>query len=194
MGNDDEKTLPKAHLDRKRGGESNGRISRVAFSPRDIEQIEKLAGIGLNEEQISWVIGVSESTLQRHIRKERDLYEKGKLKGPSVYVAIRKGRSSGDAQLAKTLYEMAIGRPGIPANPKTETPAIPAIPPNPSILMFLARTRLKWEPTQEVNMNNKTVIFETQMGKDGVIRQQELEEERDGAKVIEMPVAGKGSR
>lgn len=167
---DDGKTLPPIQRAKKNPGGS-GTAKRIRLAPRDLEQIEKMAAIGLPLGQIAWLIGISETTLDRLLKKDREAVELGKAKPDNAWAIFLRGRARGDAELAKVCFEVAT---------KDK---------NASMLQFLAKCRLRWtEPAQEHKVE-QTVIFETQVGKDGVIRQQQLDAFQDGGHVIELPTA-----
>jgi len=64
----------------------------------DLKQVEKLGGLGLTDEEISWVLGVSVSTL--------NLY---KQKHPEFSEAIKKGKIVADQKVVEGLYKRATG-------------------------------------------------------------------------------------
>ena len=78
------------------GGGSPENPNRWEPSERDIQQIEFLAGTGLNGEEIADVIGVSYATL----RRRKDEIEQLEL-------AIKRGRSRGKTLVVNKLFEMA---------------------------------------------------------------------------------------
>lgn len=171
MKDDDQKTLSKSQLDKKQRRNVGGRSGRIVFTPDQVQQIEKLAAIGMSDEQIAWVMGVGESTLQLKVRADQEKHASGKAKSDNVYVAMKRGRSKGDALLAQTAFDMATKDKNV------------------SMVIFLAKTRLRWaEPAQDINVRN-TVIFETQIGKDGVIRQQVMDADWDESNVVKLPKA-----
>jgi len=64
----------------------------------DLVQIEKLAGMGLTEEQIASVIDVHRDTLNEY-----------KKKYPEFSDTIKKGKEKADLQIVKSLYQRAMG-------------------------------------------------------------------------------------
>lgn len=69
----------------------------VQISDRDLEQIEMLAGIGVNEANIAMVMGFSQKTLQRR-----------KKDSERVRQAIELGKAKAEAKVAQSLYNLAV--------------------------------------------------------------------------------------
>jgi IS30 family transposase len=63
---------------------------------RELEQVEKLSGLGMSVRQIGYVIGVSKSTMERRIKDQPELAE-----------ALEKGRAMAIANVSKTAYQLA---------------------------------------------------------------------------------------
>ena len=66
------------------------------FTAREINQIESMAGLGMNVEQMAHVIGVSKATFDRRQAAQ-----------PAVHDAISKGRALASMCVRKTAYQMA---------------------------------------------------------------------------------------
>lgn len=64
---------------------------------KELEQVEKLSGLGMNIKQIGYVIGVSKSTMERRIKDQ-----------PEVAEAVEKGRAMALANVTKSAYQQAI--------------------------------------------------------------------------------------
>jgi hypothetical protein len=64
---------------------------------KELQQVEKLAGLGLNMKQIAHIIGVCKKTLERRMQDQ-----------PEVAVAVEKGRALAIAKVSKTAYELAL--------------------------------------------------------------------------------------
>ena len=63
----------------------------------DLRQVESLAALGLTDEDIALVLGIGERTLERY-KKEPDFWH-----------ALKTGKIKADSQVAKKLYEKAMG-------------------------------------------------------------------------------------
>jgi hypothetical protein len=64
----------------------------------DLDEVERLASLGLSEIQIGECLGVSRSTVQRN-----------RAEGGAFEAAIKKGRSTGISTVANALHESAVG-------------------------------------------------------------------------------------
>ena len=69
----------------------------IEFTPEDLKKIEHMAGLGLNLNQISHVMGISETTLDRRIAKD-----------PEIKGAILRGRSVASYAVRNTAYKLAV--------------------------------------------------------------------------------------
>ena len=63
---------------------------RVNKTRKHAEQVEKMAGVGMRDEDICLVIGIGESTLKRHYRKN-----------------LKVGRAKANTVIANKAFEMA---------------------------------------------------------------------------------------
>ncbi|MGC8710972.1 MAG: hypothetical protein ACP5RH_01135 [Leptodesmis sp.] len=70
---------------------------KIQLSERDLEQIEVMAGFGLQEDRIARVIGISPKTLQRR-KKEMELLQE----------AIERGRAKAEVAIGRSLYNLAV--------------------------------------------------------------------------------------
>jgi predicted DNA-binding protein (UPF0251 family) len=75
------------------------RSDKITFTKKEISDIEGFAAIGLTQEQICHVLGVSPDTLQRRV-KEGDT---------RITDAILRGKSLAIGNVAKKAYESAMG-------------------------------------------------------------------------------------
>lgn len=64
---------------------------------KELEQVEKLAGLGLNMKQIGYVVGVSKETMERRMKDQ-----------PEVADAVEKGRAMALAAVTKSAFQQAI--------------------------------------------------------------------------------------
>jgi len=69
-------------------------------SEEQLKQIESMAGIGLNYEQISAIFGISSRTFDRRIAENEG--------NNPLNVALRRGRAVAISNVAKAAYNMAI--------------------------------------------------------------------------------------
>lgn len=88
----------------------------------NLAQVERLASIGLTEEQIAQSLGISRSTITR--RKRDD---------DAFGAALKAGRASGVAAVTNALFEAATGEK-----------------PNTSAQIFYLKNRAGWRDKQEV--------------------------------------------
>lgn len=72
------------------------RSDKLLIPDNFYSQLESMAGLGLNGQEISQILGMSVPTFER--RKSED---------PLVTDALRRGRAKARAQVAKTAYQMA---------------------------------------------------------------------------------------
>ena len=87
----------------------------------DLAQVEKLASIGLNEQQIADSLGISQPTLARRKAKYEDFVE-----------ALKRGKAKGIAVVANNLFEQS--KAG-----------------NVSAGIFFMKNRAGWSDKQEIN-------------------------------------------
>lgn len=123
--------MPKKTRDKKPQGRP-----RVELSEKEVEQVEAMAGLGLNLDQISAILGINHRTLDRRIAEDRQAFEDGKLGKHNVFVAIEKGRAKGDVKLSQAAFKMA-----------TEMK-------HPAMTIFLCKVRLGWrEQPERIDMS-----------------------------------------
>lgn len=96
------------------------------FTPKEIQQIETMAGIGLRVVDIAHIFGISVATL----------YKRLKDTGLSSEV-IKRGRKRGISKVAETLYKMAVSGE------------------NPAATFFYLKTRGGWRETQRIEHTGK---------------------------------------
>jgi hypothetical protein len=75
---------------------SGGRPRKV-ITKEQIEQIEKMAGLGLTEEKICLLLGISERTL---LRRKKDHTE--------LLSAMKRGMASAEGTVGTSLYDKAV--------------------------------------------------------------------------------------
>lgn len=103
-----------------------GRPRTVEISTTDIAQIEAMAGLGLNLDQMSNILGMSPRTLDRRIAEDKEKMEAGKPGTSNIYGAIEKGRAKGDLKLTQSAFNMATSGK------------------HPVMTIFLCKVRLGW--------------------------------------------------
>lgn len=90
-------------------------------------------------------------------------------KADNLYLAIQRGRASGDAQLMKVAFEEAVGRE--PRFDRDGKLVMPGRQPNTAVLLHLMKHRLgQGDTAADTHRLQNSIIFETQIGEDGVIR------------------------
>lgn len=93
------------------------------------DQIEKLAGVGLNLQQIAQVLDVSDETIRKRMHES-----------PEIALALKKGRAKAYANVAKTAYELATSG--------TE----------PAMTMFWLKCQAKWREREPETVNLSLVL------------------------------------
>ena len=88
----------------------------------NLAEVERLASIGLTEEQIAESLGISRSTITRR-KRDDDAFD----------AALKAGRASGVAAVTNALFEAATGEK-----------------PNTSAQIFYLKNRAGWRDKQEV--------------------------------------------
>ena len=93
----------------------------------DLKQVEKLAAIGLNEQQIADSLGISVDTLGNRKKESSDFSD-----------ALKRGKSKGIAQVANNLFEQS--KAG-----------------NVSAGIFFMKNRAGWTDKQEIQQETNVV-------------------------------------
>lgn len=103
---------------------------RKRWLPTDaeLEQVEKLASIGITEEMIADYLGVSVSTFQAAWKKNRS----------GLRQRISKGRARAGAVVANKAFQMASSGE------------------NTTMTIFWLKTRLRWKETSSLEIEDKT--------------------------------------
>ena len=79
---------------------------RIRITKKNIEDIERLAGLGLNQEAISEFIGFSERTLRRRLNEDERVlaaYKKGRARGHE-YAANCLRRAMAEGEVAAIIF------------------------------------------------------------------------------------------
>lgn len=92
---------------------------KIKLTDTQLEQIEKMAGYGLNMTQIAALLGMSKDTIERRANED-----------PAISAAIEKGRAEAIHKVAESAYKQAVSG------------ACPAM------TMFYLKCRAKWKETQ----------------------------------------------
>jgi hypothetical protein len=107
---------------KKEGGMSKnltvGRPKKLSFTKEDLDEIEHMAGIGLNLEQIAAIYGRSHRTFQKYFKEM-----------PELHAAIERGRANTNKKVTNVAYQMAISGQ------------------HPSMTMFWLKCRARWKET-----------------------------------------------
>ncbi len=143
-------------------------MRRLRLTMREIEQVRKMAAVGLKPTVMAYVLGLSSQGLRDLLKRDRDLIRAGKKPKPeNLYVAMQVGRSMGDAQLMQVAFEVATKDRNV------------------TMLLHLLRTRLGQvdggDAKKKPGDAPLSIIFETQIGDNGTIRASE--------KPLELPPA-----
>ena len=91
----------------------------------NLAEVERLASIGLTEEQIAESLGISRSTITRR-KRDDDAFD----------AALKAGRASGVAAVTNALFEAATGEK-----------------PNTSAQIFYLKNRAGWRDKQDIEAN-----------------------------------------
>ena len=102
----------------------------------DIDEVEKLASIGLNEQQIADYIGISTDTMGRRKVDDKNFAE-----------CINRGKAKGIATVAKNLFQQSADG-------------------NVSAGIFFMKNRAGWKDKQEVENTAKVTIIEMEHDED----------------------------
>lgn len=113
-----------------------------AYTPRNVEPTDQdkkivysYAAYGATNEDIAAILGMDNKTLTKRFPEE-----------------LLSGRATAKNTIAQRLYNIAIGKDAI-IHPDTKEVIAPAIKPNLSALIFLAKTRLGWKETAVLEQN-----------------------------------------
>lgn len=101
---------------------------------QDYKIVYSYAAYGATNEDIAAILGIDNKTVTKYFEEE-----------------LRSGRATAKNTIANRLYNIAIGKDAV-INELGEVIA-PAIKPNLSALIFLAKTRLGWKETQIIEQN-----------------------------------------
>ena len=78
---------------------------RITFTEEQLEQIEKLSGLGVSERSIAEVLGGSLSTLARR-KRDSAIFD----------TTLKRGKIKAVAEVSNALFDSATGRNGNPPN------------------------------------------------------------------------------
>ena len=113
------------------------------LTPKEIDSIETMAGLGLTVDKIGAVLGMSKATIERRLKST-----------PEAHEALSKGRAKAENAVASTAYEMAISG---------KCPAM-------TIFFLKCRARWKEDAPPDPDENDQGVtVYETQFGSTPVI-------------------------
>jgi len=130
----DKKTKPK---------NKGGRPKEDVADKVDFEQVEKIAGLGMTDVEIGYILGVTERTVNNWKKDERFLS------------ALKRGKAIANAQLVETFFKRAngytveevtyeaikYGNGTVTKNQKVKT-VVKHIEPNPTCLIFGLKNRM----------------------------------------------------
>lgn len=152
---------------------------RLTLTAQELAQVERLAIVGLRPRTIAFVLGIAPSTLRAALRRDKEAAKAGrKVKADNLYLAIQRGRARGDTELMKVAFELARGEP--PVLDSDGRVVREGKAPNVQVLLHLLKSRLGLDGGGSAAAGHGgelpaagAVIFETQIGVDGVVRQTE---------------------
>ena len=118
-----------------------------------LDQVEKLAGLGLIDTEVAYLLDISEVTLKNYKNKNHASYLPGFLS------ALKKGKLKSDKEVAKSLFERACGysceetKVFCNDGELIEAKVIKHYPPDPTSMIFWLKNRRKdlWRDKTEVD-------------------------------------------
>lgn len=122
-----------------------------AFSDKELDQIEKMASLGLNLDKIALIMGKSRRTLYNMMERDRKAYELGECGDKNLCVRVERGRAKADLKLASMAYELATSGK------------------HPVMTIFMCKSRLKWSEgeSQEDKKTRGPVVYRVEMDRTG---------------------------
>lgn len=151
---------------------------RLVFDASQINQIEKMAIVGLKPRLVAWILGLRPGQFRDAIRRDREQARAGRPGERNAYLAIQRGRAQGDAELLKVAFDLARGAPA--RLDQAGNVLVPARLPNVAVLLHLLKSRCGLDGGSGAGNGGDlaglptAIIFETQIGDDGVVRRAEL--------------------
>ena len=126
------------------------KLSKIKF---DVKRVEELAGLGLTDEQIGRIIGVTEMTVNRW------------KKDNSFLLALKKGKEKADMKVVESLYQRAIGYSHEDTyfsnyqGTVTATPYTKHYAPDPTSMIFWLKNRDKtnWRDVQDITSGGEPI-------------------------------------
>ena len=119
----------------------------------EVRRLRSMAQVGLDNEAISFVLGINPATFEKWLSDHKKAFEEGDDSDDNLYLAISRARKTGDALIATTAFDVAVKKQNV------------------TMLMWLTKVRLGWSEKTEINHNHKvTTVIETQLV-DGQIKQ-----------------------
>lgn len=150
---------------------------RIAFSPAEIESIERMATIGLPSHNMGWLLNMTPQSWADVVRRDKAEIDAGTERPDNVVRAIQRGRQRGNQAILRTAMEMAVG---YKAEFDDKGNCIrEELKPNAAVLKHLLSSRCGQAEKSKLQVTNRKVVFVTQIGDDGVIRSSEKEEGGD---------------
>ncbi len=129
-----------------------------------LKQVLKLAEVGLVEDQIAAILGISPDTLNEY-KKPTGLYY-----WPAFSEALKRGKAKSDSRVEKSLYNRAIGyehtedKIFCSATGKvTRVRTIKQYPPDPTSCIFWLKNRRKdlWRDKQDIEVSGEVTMMPT---------------------------------
>lgn len=112
------------------------------FHKKDAMQckiVYSYAAYGATNEDIAIALGINIKTLEKHFKQE-----------------LKEGRATAKSTIAQRIYQVAVGKEEV-IDKETNEVLMPAVKPNLTALIFLAKTRLGWKETQIVETKQEVI-------------------------------------
>ncbi len=109
--------------------------NKYEATDKDRQIVYSYAAYGATNEDIAAILGMDNKTVTAHFPEE-----------------LLSGRATAKNTIAQRLYNIAIGKDAV-VDPSTNEVIAPAVKPNLSALIFLAKTRLGWKETAVLEQN-----------------------------------------
>lgn len=108
---------------------------RYEKTDKDANIVYSYSAYGATNEDIAAILGMDNKTLTKYFPEE-----------------LKSGRATAKGKIAQRLYNIGVGKEAV-LDPETKEVIVPAVAPNLTALIFLAKTRLGWKETQIVEQN-----------------------------------------
>jgi hypothetical protein len=117
--------------------------AKIVIDTDQVNLVSRLAGLGLNMQQVADALGISKDTLERRIKEDERLQ-----------AAVAKGRAKAATKVAETAFRLATSGE------------------HPSMTMFWLKTRLGWrekDPQLEPPQEKTIKVYQSSIRGDGTL-------------------------